>query len=194
MGPALATRPQAGGTVSFQDWKPPCKVVLSQIVAGAQAMPSNTTPPPAAPLVSAAQAWGSGRRQPVCPRGDSGWRAAPGMAGGVPAEGQVHQKPESFGAPFARFGAPLRLLLPSCPPGYARALASTQSVLSLERGAKPVTSFVKNLSALSDWYSVYTSAIAFTVSAPQGEGGTFRQPSRQPASTVPEVSLRTHAP
>uniref|UniRef100_A0A452UYG1 GRAM domain containing 4 n=1 Tax=Ursus maritimus TaxID=29073 RepID=A0A452UYG1_URSMA len=31
------------------------------------------------------------------------------------------------------------------------------------RGAKPVTSFVKNLSALSDWYSVYTSAIAFTV-------------------------------
>ncbi|KAB0396616.1 hypothetical protein E2I00_020145, partial [Balaenoptera physalus] len=32
----------------------------------------------------------------------------------------------------------------------------------LQRGAKPVTSFVKNLSALSDWYSVYTSAIAFT--------------------------------
>ncbi|XP_015426218.1 PREDICTED: GRAM domain-containing protein 4 [Myotis davidii] len=32
-----------------------------------------------------------------------------------------------------------------------------------ERGAKPVTSFVKNLSALSDWHSVYTSAIAFTV-------------------------------
>ena len=40
------------------------------------------------------------------------------------------------------------------------------STLSPERGAKPVTSFVKNLSALSDWYSIYTSAIAFTVSAP----------------------------
>ncbi|KAK2507575.1 hypothetical protein MC885_021753 [Smutsia gigantea] len=38
------------------------------------------------------------------------------------------------------------------------------TVLSVpERGAKPVTSFVKNLSALSDWYSIYTSAIAFTV-------------------------------
>lgn len=34
----------------------------------------------------------------------------------------------------------------------------------LERGAKPVTNFVKNLSALSDWYSIYTSAIAFIVS------------------------------
>lgn len=44
------------------------------------------------------------------------------------------------------------------------------SVLSPERGAKPVTSFVKNLSALSDWYSVYTSAIAFTVSAPRADG------------------------
>lgn len=38
------------------------------------------------------------------------------------------------------------------------------SALSPERGAKPVTNFVKNLSALSDWYSIYTSAIAFTVS------------------------------
>lgn len=46
----------------------------------------------------------------------------------------------------------------------------TRSVLSPERGAKPVTSFVKNLSALSDWYSVYTSAIAFTVSAPGAVG------------------------
>lgn len=43
-------------------------------------------------------------------------------------------------------------------------------ILSPERGAKPVTNFVKNLSALSDWYSVYTSAIAFTVSAPGGVG------------------------
>ncbi|KAF7246615.1 GRAM domain-containing protein 4 [Varanus komodoensis] len=33
----------------------------------------------------------------------------------------------------------------------------------LERGAKPVTNFVKNLSALSDWYSIYTSAIAFII-------------------------------
>lgn len=46
-----------------------------------------------------------------------------------------------------------------------------QSALSPERGAKPVTSFVRNLSALSDWYSVYTSAIAFTVSGSSGGVG-----------------------
>lgn len=39
----------------------------------------------------------------------------------------------------------------------------TENMRRLKRGAKPVTSFVKNLSALSDWHSVYTSAIAFTV-------------------------------
>ncbi|XP_072829818.1 GRAM domain-containing protein 4 isoform X2 [Vicugna pacos] len=39
----------------------------------------------------------------------------------------------------------------------------TENMRRLKRGARPVTSFVKNLSALSDWYSVYTSAIAFTV-------------------------------
>ena len=50
--------------------------------------------------------------------------------------------------------------------GWASAGLTVRSNLSPERGAKPVTSFVKNLSALSDWYSVYTSAIAFTVSAP----------------------------
>ncbi|XP_058164931.1 GRAM domain-containing protein 4 isoform X1 [Dasypus novemcinctus] len=39
----------------------------------------------------------------------------------------------------------------------------TENMRRLKRGAKPVTSFLKNLSALSDWYSVYTSAIAFVV-------------------------------
>nr|XP_054101943.1 GRAM domain-containing protein 4 isoform X2 [Callithrix jacchus] len=39
----------------------------------------------------------------------------------------------------------------------------TENMRRLKRGAKPVTNFVKNLSALSEWYSVYTSAIAFTV-------------------------------
>uniref|UniRef100_A0A8C2LCB4 GRAM domain containing 4 n=1 Tax=Cricetulus griseus TaxID=10029 RepID=A0A8C2LCB4_CRIGR len=39
----------------------------------------------------------------------------------------------------------------------------TENMRRLKRGAKPVTNFVKNLSALSDWYSIYTSAIAFTV-------------------------------
>lgn len=34
----------------------------------------------------------------------------------------------------------------------------------LERGARPVTNFLRNLSALSNWHSVYTSAIAFIVS------------------------------
>ncbi|EMP31396.1 GRAM domain-containing protein 4 [Chelonia mydas] len=37
----------------------------------------------------------------------------------------------------------------------------TENMRRLKRGAKPVTNFVKNLSALSDWYSIYTSAIAF---------------------------------
>lgn len=32
-----------------------------------------------------------------------------------------------------------------------------------ERGFRPVTNFTRNLSALSSWYSVYTSAIAFIV-------------------------------
>ncbi|XP_063164022.1 GRAM domain-containing protein 4 [Candoia aspera] len=39
----------------------------------------------------------------------------------------------------------------------------TENMRRLKRGAKPVTNFVKNLSALSDWYSVYTSAIAFII-------------------------------
>ena len=54
--------------------------------------------------------------------------------------------------------------------GWASAGLTVRSNLSPERGAKPVTSFVKNLSALSDWYSVYTSAIAFTVSVPHRVG------------------------
>uniref|UniRef100_A0A3B3CA27 GRAM domain containing 4a n=1 Tax=Oryzias melastigma TaxID=30732 RepID=A0A3B3CA27_ORYME len=32
-----------------------------------------------------------------------------------------------------------------------------------ERGARPVTNFLRNLSALSNWHSVYTSAIAFII-------------------------------
>lgn len=43
--------------------------------------------------------------------------------------------------------------------------ASVPCVLfSSERGARPVTNFMRNLSALSNWHSVYTSAIAFIVS------------------------------
>uniref|UniRef100_M3ZX53 GRAM domain containing 4 n=1 Tax=Xiphophorus maculatus TaxID=8083 RepID=M3ZX53_XIPMA len=33
----------------------------------------------------------------------------------------------------------------------------------LKRGARPVTNFLRNLSALSNWHSVYTSAIAFII-------------------------------
>uniref|UniRef100_A0A3Q3VNK4 GRAM domain-containing protein n=1 Tax=Mola mola TaxID=94237 RepID=A0A3Q3VNK4_MOLML len=33
----------------------------------------------------------------------------------------------------------------------------------VRRGARPVTNFLRNLSALSNWYSVYTSAIAFII-------------------------------
>ncbi|KAM4748342.1 GRAM domain-containing protein 4 [Rhinophrynus dorsalis] len=39
----------------------------------------------------------------------------------------------------------------------------TENMRRLKRGAKPVTNFVKNLSALSDWHSVYTSVIAFII-------------------------------
>ncbi|RMC10309.1 hypothetical protein DUI87_13111 [Hirundo rustica rustica] len=37
----------------------------------------------------------------------------------------------------------------------------TENMRRLKRGAKPVTNFIKNISALLDWYSIYTSAIAF---------------------------------
>uniref|UniRef100_A0A665UAX2 GRAM domain-containing protein 4-like n=1 Tax=Echeneis naucrates TaxID=173247 RepID=A0A665UAX2_ECHNA len=37
----------------------------------------------------------------------------------------------------------------------------TENMRRLKRGFKPVTNFMRNLSALSSWYSVYTSAIAF---------------------------------
>ncbi|XP_067236580.1 GRAM domain-containing protein 4 isoform X1 [Chanodichthys erythropterus] len=39
----------------------------------------------------------------------------------------------------------------------------TENMRRLKRGAKPVTNFMKNLSALSSWHSVYTSAIAFII-------------------------------
>ncbi|XP_042266734.1 GRAM domain-containing protein 4-like [Thunnus albacares] len=39
----------------------------------------------------------------------------------------------------------------------------TENMRRLKRGFKPVTNFMRNLSALSRWYSVYTSAIAFFI-------------------------------
>ncbi|KAI1882079.1 hypothetical protein AGOR_G00247000 [Albula goreensis] len=39
----------------------------------------------------------------------------------------------------------------------------TENMRRLKRGAKPVTNFLRNLSALSSWHSVYTSAIAFII-------------------------------
>ncbi|KAM4734764.1 GRAM domain-containing protein 4-like isoform 2-T2 [Anableps anableps] len=39
----------------------------------------------------------------------------------------------------------------------------TENMRRLKRGFRPVTHFMRNLSALSSWYSVYTSAIAFIV-------------------------------
>lgn len=39
----------------------------------------------------------------------------------------------------------------------------TENMRRLKRGFKPVTNFKRNLIALSSWYSVYTSAIAFIV-------------------------------
>ncbi|XP_051546025.1 GRAM domain-containing protein 4 isoform X3 [Myxocyprinus asiaticus] len=39
----------------------------------------------------------------------------------------------------------------------------TENMRRLKRGSKPVTNFMRNLSALSSWHSVYTSAIAFII-------------------------------
>uniref|UniRef100_A0A3B3ZJZ2 GRAM domain-containing protein n=1 Tax=Periophthalmus magnuspinnatus TaxID=409849 RepID=A0A3B3ZJZ2_9GOBI len=39
----------------------------------------------------------------------------------------------------------------------------TENMRRLKRGARPVTIFLRNLSALSNWHSVYTSAIAFII-------------------------------
>ncbi|TRY56136.1 hypothetical protein DNTS_015259 [Danionella cerebrum] len=39
----------------------------------------------------------------------------------------------------------------------------TENMRRLKRGARPVTNFMRNLSALSSWHSVYTSAIAFII-------------------------------
>ncbi|XP_029992178.1 GRAM domain-containing protein 4-like isoform X2 [Sphaeramia orbicularis] len=39
----------------------------------------------------------------------------------------------------------------------------TENMRRLKRGFRPVTNFMRNLSALSSWYSVYTSAIAFLI-------------------------------
>ncbi|XP_061628643.1 GRAM domain-containing protein 4-like isoform X2 [Phyllopteryx taeniolatus] len=39
----------------------------------------------------------------------------------------------------------------------------TENMRRLKRGMRPITSFLRDLSALSSWYSVYTTAIAFTV-------------------------------
>ncbi|KAG7276371.1 hypothetical protein CRUP_014403 [Coryphaenoides rupestris] len=41
----------------------------------------------------------------------------------------------------------------------------TENMRRLKRGARPVTNFMRNLSALSNWHSVYTSAIAFIIYA-----------------------------
>uniref|UniRef100_A0A8C6TFL6 GRAM domain containing 4b n=1 Tax=Neogobius melanostomus TaxID=47308 RepID=A0A8C6TFL6_9GOBI len=39
----------------------------------------------------------------------------------------------------------------------------TENMRRLKRGFRPVTNFMRNLSALSSWYSVYTTAISFLI-------------------------------
>lgn len=39
----------------------------------------------------------------------------------------------------------------------------TENMRRLKRGFKPVSNFMRNLSALSSWYSIYTTAIAFLI-------------------------------
>ena len=128
----------------------PGKSCPSPDLPGVQGVPANPCAPPAG-----TGGWGSAGR-------------AEGLRGRGPGAGTLALRRQGFAL----------LLLPPAPPASrpARRVCDSQvsprlsarPVLSPERGAKPVTSFVKNLSALSDWYSVYTSAIAFTVSASRG--------------------------
>uniref|UniRef100_A0A3P8NQZ3 GRAM domain-containing protein n=1 Tax=Astatotilapia calliptera TaxID=8154 RepID=A0A3P8NQZ3_ASTCA len=65
----------------------------------------------------------------------------------------------------------------------------TENMRRLKRGARPVTNFLRNLSALSNWHSVYTSAIAFIVTPKAGKVGPLKLIGwRIQWSIVPEVS------
>lgn len=163
-----APRPWPKAEFPSRPREPQRNVVLLQILVRARGV--RTKPP--FPVRARA---GADRQTDVSPRG---WRTgrSQGVAAGVLVWGQARREPATVGVCFAPFGSLPRPAppagaaagLPGVSEGRASAGLTAWSVLSPERGAKPVTSFVKNLSALSDWYSVYTSAIAFTVSAPRG--------------------------
>lgn len=133
------------------------------------ALPSRQAlaPQPCPPAVGSVS-----RAHPLSLERGGPWKGAPPQ---TPARARgCRASPSPSPAPGPCVGAAgRRLVLPHGTLGSTARLANvglTGPSLSPERGAKPVTSFVKNLSALSDWHSVYTSAIAFTVSAPRGWG------------------------
>ncbi|XP_054632501.1 GRAM domain-containing protein 4-like isoform X1 [Dunckerocampus dactyliophorus] len=67
-----------------------------------------------------------------------------------------------FGVDFEDFHLqPEEELVEPDEPLSARRL--TENMRRLKRGLRPVMNFLRDLSALSSWYSVYTTAIAFTI-------------------------------
>lgn len=170
MRPALSI-PELGLEVSIQVYKPQWKVVHLELSARPRVMTGPLHPLHPAARLSCLWHGCGGRELPVVA---PAWLREPSGGSGAPGAQVIR-------GPLCSWPSHCR------PPRCAQALASPWSVLSPERGAKPVTSFVKNLSALSDWYSVYTSAIAFTVS-PWGQGRSVRPAG---ASTVSELSLGT---
>ncbi|XP_026869695.2 GRAM domain-containing protein 4 isoform X3 [Electrophorus electricus] len=98
----------------------------------------------------------------------------PFKAQGPSANGTVDKQKESLGSKlwkwlYERFGVyiedfrfqPEENTVEMEEPLSAKRL--TENMRRLKRGAKPVTNFMRNLSALSSWHSVYTSAIAFII-------------------------------
>ncbi|XP_076877654.1 GRAM domain-containing protein 4 isoform X2 [Brachyhypopomus gauderio] len=98
----------------------------------------------------------------------------PSKAQGPSANGTVDKQKESLGSKLwkwlsERFGVyiedfrfqPEENTVEMEEPLSAKRL--TENMRRLKRGAKPVTNFMRNLSALSSWHSVYTSAIAFII-------------------------------
>ncbi|XP_024906810.1 GRAM domain-containing protein 4 [Pteropus alecto] len=131
------TRPSLSVAATFRDLRPAC--VQQQMAEQTEEQTAQQPPKSQAQVANGADRRGQG----LCPRVQK-WFF------------------EKFGEYVEDFRfQPEESAVETEEPLSARRL--TENMRRLKRGARPVTSFVKNLSALSDWYSVYTSAIAFTV-------------------------------
>lgn len=77
--------------------------------------------------------------------------------------------------------------------GIRLSVCDWSAVVFTERGFKPVTNFKRNLSALSSWYSVYTSAIAFIVSQHTQSEGYWRSVVGQKQYIVNLIFIKKYA-